>query len=314
MMSLTTTVTFQVLFGISIASSLFGNTLIILVVSFHRRLQTPMNCLLANLALADFLVGFFSLPRTILNGLSDAHPGGLGGDILCKTLTNGNFIYLAAVASILTLMFIAWERYYAVIHPYSSRGRINAKKLRLFVAISWVAAFGVESLPFWVVKFDEKSKSCFYNWSDTLRTTDLVIWCIVLGLVPLGVEAGLYSRVVYRLWGGNTQTVNISQRSLMLQRKRLTKLVLTITIVNVVLCLPIDIYYLVECFAGKSVAVDTGSWAPVFRSVAHLMLVLNAAVNPVIYAVQDRKFRRYMWRALKNRCDRQVLTNNWTRN
>ena len=303
-MSLATTVVGKVLFSVVIASIILGNTLVISIVSLYREMQTPMNCLLANLALADFFVGFFTLPRTILNGLY-THPGGLSGDILCKTLTTGNFIYLASVASILTLMFIAWERYYAVIHPHSSRGRINAKKLRLLVAITWVAAFSLESLPFWIVKFDEKRKSCFYDWSDTLWKTDVFIWCIVLGLVPLGVEAGLYSRVVYRLWGGNTKTVNISQRSLMLQRKRLTKIVLTITIVNVVLCLPIDIYYFVESFADKSVAVDVGSWAPVFRSVAHLMLVLNAAVNPVIYAAQDRSFRRHIWRFLKSNCNRR---------
>lgn len=309
-MPLATTLVLQVLFGVSIALSLFGNTLVIAVVSCHRRLQTSMNCLLANLAIADFFVGLFSFPRTFHAGLY-THPSGLAGDILCKTLTNGNFIYLAAVASILILVFIAWERYFAVIHPLSSRGRINAKRLRLVVAVSWVAAFSLELIPLWVVNFNEEKKICFYNWSDTLRKIDVFIWCIVLGLVPLGVEACLYSRVVYRLWGGNIQTVNISERSLMLQRKKLTKVVLSITIVNVILCLPLDVYFFVECFAGKSVAVDTGSWSPLFKSVAHLMLVLNAACNPVIYAAQDRSFRRYIWRFLKKICCWKIPANNW---
>ena len=108
-MPLATTLVLQVLFGVSIALSLFGNTLVIAVVSCHRRLQTSMNCLLANLAIADFFVGLFSFPRTFHDGLY-THPSGLAGDILCKTLTNGNFVYLAAVASILILVFIAWER------------------------------------------------------------------------------------------------------------------------------------------------------------------------------------------------------------
>ena len=157
-MPLATTLVLQVLFGVSIALSLFGNTLVIAVVSCHRRLQTSMNCLLANLAIADFFVGLFSFPRTFHAGLY-THPSGLAGDILCKTLTNGNFIYLAAVASILILVFIAWERYFAVIHPLSSRGRINAKRLRLVVAVSWVAAFSLELIPLWVVNFNEEKKS-----------------------------------------------------------------------------------------------------------------------------------------------------------
>ncbi|XP_078348430.1 QRFP-like peptide receptor [Oculina patagonica] len=292
---------FKVLFSIVIASNFVGNSLVISVVSLHRRMQTPMNCLLANLALADLFIGLFFIPRALLNDLY-THPGGLLGDMLCKTLTNANITYPATITSILTLTFSTWERYYAVIYPHSSRGRINIKKLRLLVAATWVIAFSLELIPFTTFKFDEQKKSCFYDWSVTLWKVDIVLWCIVLGLVPLGIEAGLYSRVVYRLWGIKARAVEISQRSLLLQRKRMTKVVLTVTIVNVVLCFPIDIYYFVECFAGKSIAVDAGSWAPVFKLVSHLMLILNASMNPVIYAARDRRFRRHMWRLLKARC------------
>lgn len=104
---------FKVLFSVVIASNLIGNSLVILVVLLNSRMQTPMNCLLANLALADFFVGLFLMPRTLLNDLY-THPGGWLGDLLCKMLTHACFTYLAAVASMLTLMFIAWERYYAV--------------------------------------------------------------------------------------------------------------------------------------------------------------------------------------------------------
>ncbi|KAJ7378320.1 hypothetical protein OS493_023567 [Desmophyllum pertusum] len=307
-MLLAKTITFKVLFSVVIASNLVGNSMVISVVALHRRMQTPMNCLLANLALADLFIGLFLIPNLVSDSFT--HPGGTVGDILCKTLTNGNITYLATMASILTLMFTAWERYYAVMHPYSSRGRINAKKFRLLVAATWVTAFSLESISFGIVNFDERKKSCFYDWSASLWKADVILWCIVLGLVPLGIEASLYSRVVHRLWGKNVQTTEVSQRSLMLRRKRMTKLVLTITIVNILLCFPIEIYYFVECFAGKSVAVNAGTWAPVFNAVAHLVLVSNAALNPVIYAAQDRSFRRHMWRFLKNGCRRRRKVGN----
>ena len=99
-------ITFKLLFSVVFAINLVGNTLVILIVSLHRRMQTPMNWLLANLALADLIIGLFFIPRTLLSDLY-THSGGLVGDILCKTLTYGNFSYLAAVASIMTLMFIA---------------------------------------------------------------------------------------------------------------------------------------------------------------------------------------------------------------
>lgn len=294
--------TFKVLFSVVIVSNLVGNSLVISVVSLHRRMQTPMNCLLANLALADFFVGLFLIPRTLLNDLY-SHPGGWIGDFLCKMLTHACFTYLAAVASMLTLMFIAWERYYAVMYPHSSRGRINANKLRLLITVSWLVAFGYASLEFWIIKFDEQKNSCIYDWSETLWKTDVFVWCIGLSSVPLGIEVGLYVRVVYRLWGKKDQTKEISQRSLMIQRKRLTKTVLVISIINIILRLPIDIHYFLSTFAGDTFTTAVW-WKPVSFSVSHLMLVLNSAVNPVIYAAQDRTFRKRMWSLLKNGCGR----------
>ena len=178
-MSIVMDTMFKVLFSIVIASNLVGNLLVILVVLLNRRMQTPMNCLLANLALADFFVGLFLTPRTLFNDLY-THPGGWLGDFLCKMLTHACFTYLAAVASMLTLMFIAWERYYAVMYPHSSRGRINASKLRLLIAVSWLVAFGYASLEFWIIKFDEQRKACIYDWSETLWKTDVFVWCIGL--------------------------------------------------------------------------------------------------------------------------------------
>lgn len=301
-MSIVIETIFKVLFSVVIASNLVGNLLVVLVVLLNRRMQTPMNYLLANLALADFLVGLFLIPRTLLNDLF-THPGGWLGDLLCKMLTHACFTYLAAVTSMLTLMFIAWERYYAVMYPHSSRGRINAGKLRLLIAVSWLVAFGYASLEFWIIKFDEQMKACIYDWSETLWKTDVFVWCIGLSLVPLGIEVGLYARVVYRLWGKKTQTIEISQRSLMIQRKRLTKTVLLISVINIILRLPIDVHYFLSTFAGGTFTTADW-WKPVSFSLSHLMLVLNSAVNPLIYALQDRTFRKRMWCLIKNGCVR----------
>ena len=294
--------TFKVLFSVVITSNLIGNALVISVILLHRRMQTPMNCLLANLALADFMVGLFLIPRTLLNDLY-THPGGWVGDLLCKMLTHGCFTYLAAVATMLTLMFIAWERYYAVMYPHSSRGRINANKLRLLIALSWVVACGYASLEFWVIKFHKKEKSCIYDWSETLWKIDVFVWCIGLSLVPLGIQVGLYVRVVYRLWGKKAQVNEISQRSLMIKRKKLTKTVILISFINIMLRLPIDVHYFLSTFAGN-VFTTAEWWVPISFSVSHLMLVLNSAVNPAIYAAQDRTFRRHILRLLTNGCGR----------
>lgn len=200
-------------------------------------------------------------------------------------------------------MFIAWERYYAVIYPHSSKGRINAKKLRLLIALSWIIACGYASIEFWIIKFDENKNSCIYDWSETLWKIDVFVWCIVLSLVPLVIQVGLYVRVVHRLWGKKAQVNEISQRSLMIQRKKLTKTIILISFINIICRLPIDFHYFLSTFAGETFTTAEW-WVPISFSVSHLMLVLNSAVNPVIYAAQDREFRQHTVRLLMNRCGR----------
>lgn len=80
-----------------------------------------MNCLLVNFVIVDFFVGLFFFLRIFYVGFY-IYFSGLVGDILCKILINGNFIYLVVVVLILILVFIVWERYFVVIYLFSFCG------------------------------------------------------------------------------------------------------------------------------------------------------------------------------------------------
>ena len=92
--------------------------------------RTPINCLLVNLAVADILYAIFVTPDTFLM-LASTHPGGLTGTVLCKLLTGGNLAWVAATSSVVTLVAIASERYYAVIYPIGNLGKLTKRKLKV---------------------------------------------------------------------------------------------------------------------------------------------------------------------------------------
>ena len=71
-----------------------------------------MNYLLVNLAVADIIYSAFLLPKVLLRHIS-THPDGVTGKVLCTLLTDGNFVWVGAVSSILTLVAIATERLFA---------------------------------------------------------------------------------------------------------------------------------------------------------------------------------------------------------
>ena len=83
-----------------------------------------------NLAVADIMNAMFMAPA-IISSLHVSHPEGVAGTVLCKLLTGGAVGWVAAVSSLVTLTTIAIERYYAVMHPYSNKGKLTKGKLKV---------------------------------------------------------------------------------------------------------------------------------------------------------------------------------------
>lgn len=300
-MSSTADITFKVVFSLMIIVNFLGNTLVIFVVLRNRRMQTPMNYLLTNLALADLLFALFFIPRRLLI-TEFRHPVGWVGDLLCKTFTHANFSWIASVAAVITLLFIAWERYHAIIHPHNSRGRMTKGKLRKLIIFTWISSVIFLLPETYVIRYDVKKKACIFDFPVWLGKVDAAMWLFAIGLFPLGTMGILYGRVVRRLWFTKDHTTNISQRTLLKSRKRVTKTVLVITVVLAISWLPNLIYYFLEMFLliNDTVTIQTniGSFETLFRVISYVFISINSTVNPVIYATQDRTFRRHMWRTL----------------
>lgn len=53
------------------------------------------------------------------------------GTVLCKLLTGGNLAWVAGTSSLVTLVAIASERYYAVIYPIGNFGKFTKRKLKV---------------------------------------------------------------------------------------------------------------------------------------------------------------------------------------
>jgi hypothetical protein len=78
-----------------------GNGLVVLTIALNRELQTYTNLLLANLAVADILVGAINMPLSFISLINGSW---VFGKTLCQF--NAFTIGLTFMASIHTLMFI----------------------------------------------------------------------------------------------------------------------------------------------------------------------------------------------------------------
>ena len=94
---------------------------------FHR---TPINYLLVNLAIADAMYATFVTPQSFLK-ITATHPAGTIGTVLCKIVTGGFLAWIAGISSMITLVSIAAERYFAVIYPVGNVGKLTNRKLKV---------------------------------------------------------------------------------------------------------------------------------------------------------------------------------------
>ena len=91
-----------------------------------------MNYLLVNLAVADILYGMVVTPRIFFKILFNNHlPDGMTGTVLCKLLADGTVAWIGSGSSFVTLVAVAIERYYAVMHPHDSRWKVTKYKLKV---------------------------------------------------------------------------------------------------------------------------------------------------------------------------------------
>lgn len=278
-------ISFAVVFSVMVIADLVGNTLVVLVVVKNNSMQTPVNNLLVNLAAADIIVGIFFGIQYLITPLVN-HPESLTGDILCKLVTGGVLGWVGAVSSVFSLVAIAIERYYAVMFPFSRKRKLTRKKVVQFAGLSWILALLWAGIGFFITVFDKEVNNCVHSWPNSIYASVYTVgWSVVAGFLPLGIMSLLYSRVVHRLWFTNQlRQRQANQMALIRYRRRVTKLVIAVTIVYALCWIPeLTIYFL--GFTG------TIELTPVHFSLTSALVFLNSTINPIIYSLHSSAFR-----------------------
>ena len=278
---------FSVLFSILMIVNLVGNTLVILVVLRNRSMKTPTNYLLINLASADMVVAIFIGIQFIATP-TFTHPQGTVGSALCKIITAGTPGWVGAVASVFSLVAIAIERYWAVLHPHSQKIKLTKTKIIILALLSWIVSI-IWAVPgFWATTYIKEINGCAHSFSKPIYAKLYTVgWSVVAGVIPISIMGVLYSRVVYRLWFVNNEAAEATQRSLLRYRKRVTKMVIFVTLVYVLCWVPELLIYFLG-FTG------TITLEAVHHAIASALIVFNSSINPIVYSLQSSKFRKHL--------------------
>ncbi|KAF7215667.1 cholecystokinin receptor isoform X1 [Nothobranchius furzeri] len=184
--------------------SVFGNLLIIVVLTVNKRMRTVTNTFLLSLAVSDLMMAIFCMPFTLIpNILKDF----IFGASMCKIVS-----YLMGTSvsiSTFSLVAIAIERYSAICNPLKSRVWQTRSHAYRVIAATWVLAF-IIMIPYPIISHldsfqradNTTAHRCRHKWP--LESAEQ-IWYILLLLVLFAIPGvvmivayGLISRELYR--------------------------------------------------------------------------------------------------------------------
>ncbi|XP_062983833.1 gastrin/cholecystokinin type B receptor [Elgaria multicarinata webbii] len=134
--------------------SVFGNTLIIVVLVMNKRLRTVTNSFLLSLALSDLMVAVFCMPFTFIPNLMHNF---IFGKLICKAMTY--LMGMSVSVSTFSLVAIAIERYNAICNPLQSRVWQTRSHAYRVIAATWLLS-ALLMLPYPVYSTTNSRPSC----------------------------------------------------------------------------------------------------------------------------------------------------------
>ena len=288
-----------ILYVITMIVALAGNTLLIYIVFRKPGTRNLTSFLFVNMAVADLMVAVFQMPVSITH-FYVFESSELIGTFNCKVLYYA--VYVSTIASIFCLTVMAFDRYFAVVHPF--RRSIWFRKPKIITPIIWISSMALMSIVPFAFKLDQGK--CRIEISLILP---FYAYFFAVGfLLPLAVISVLYTLVARKLWFYEVpvdRNVNDEQREQEIPKKKVIRMLIIIVVVFAVCWLPVHVYQMDE---GVSIGVRGrgAMWDPyIIIYICYWFSQANSAINPWLYIGLNGKMKT----AFKNmiRCKHEEI-------
>lgn len=291
-----------VLYSIIFPISLLGNSLVLFVVFKKQNMRSALNLLIVNMAIADLLLTIFVMPYSVvflfvwLEWFS-----GIFGLILCKTIFFSLTVSLAA--SVISLFVMTVDRFVTIVFVW--KRCLDLRNSKVSLVVIWTISIAIMAPYLQVYTVEQAIPGddrylCYPDWTRMpvdFNKLFAVCMFVVLYAIPLLLMAILYSIIVHKLWrdrfarqnsgSGGDVTINNS-------KKRVVKMLITVTFSFAVCWFPLHIIHYYIYF-------DSQSYMCLSLYVILLSFWLghaNSAINPILYFIFNKTFRRAFLEAL----------------
>ena len=255
-----------------------GNVLVVVLVTKKRRLHSSANWFVLSLAVADFCVGVVVFPSSYACNYT-----------MCNSRVYMAFFWFFLHSSVANLCTLTWDRYIAIIYPLRYNTSMTVRRTRMVILGAWLIPFLI-SLSLLVGMYATESETGLKFLriigvsGFNILSCVLLFYAVARILVVARAQSHRASAVIKRQIQANPQTSTSSRRrSFKMQQNNKAAFIVA----------------LVVFFLGCYVVVNTLIFCNTFSrhlsetvfQVVSCLLVLNSAVNPLVYAVLKRDIK-----------------------
>lgn len=300
-----------IIMTVTICLSLSGNSLVVMTFIFNKHMRSVTNVFILSLALSDLMVTLTCIPMNMGGILKPTN--WLFGSFGCKLMPC--ISQLSVASSSLTLCCIAFDRYYAIVHPLKLKFLQTTKRATLLQVVVWgVSAASAIPYAFFYdaievsackgIYYEEDKVVCIQqHYEKTKKVFDIWVTMFVLFYGPFLFMTILYSIICHKLWIQRLVGV-VSQRShdgrLKLKRKAI-KMLITVVFIFIICWSPLLLFNVV----ANANHVPTNVNSLIWRAFLQCLALSSTCWNPLVYAFMNEKFRKAFRTLLTCRKSRQ---------
>jgi len=288
-----------VLLGAVALVGLFGNAIVVLIITSTRRRgqRSPVQLFLLHLAISDLLVCTVNIPLTLWVNFYYPEEDKTGASGVCKL---ARFVqFLAPSSSICLLTVISIDRYYSLVRPLQAMK--SWLRPKVLITAAWIYGGAIFLPTFYFAETEKVSSENQVFWycrtipNNTLPGFVYLLFLFIFGFgIQLITIIVLYSRVGKAVWSrerkisrqGTVSRANV--QSLDKTKRRVTKMLLTVVIFFLLCWAPFVIYI---GFIERWVAPFPNP-ADTVRVITYGFGLFNSVCNPFIYFFNSPSFRR----------------------
>ncbi|XP_075039091.1 galanin receptor type 3 [Mixophyes fleayi] len=273
-----------VVFSLIFALGTVGNGLVLVVLLRNGQTKyNTTNLFILNLGVADLCFILLCVPFQATIYTLD---GWLFGAFLCKAVHFS--IYLSMYASSFTLAAVSVDRYLAIRYPLKSRDLRTSRNALAAIAVIWALSilFAGPYLSYYHIILYNQVPICIPNWEDRRRKIMDVSTFVFGYLLPVLILGLSYARTICFLWTSvdPVKTVSESRKA----KHKVTKMIVIVAVLFCICWLPHHLVIL--CFWFGHFPFNRATYA--FRLVSHCMSYANSCLNPIVYALISKHFRK----------------------